>query len=787
MKISYNWLKDIVDFNLSPEQLCKELTFLGVETSIVSGGINWTGVITAKVLDKQKHPNADKLSICKVYDGTKNYEIVCGAKNVAAGQTIPLALIGAKLPGDFVIKASKIRGVSSEGMICSEEELGLKEHSDGIMVLDENIPLGKKLEDVLNNIDTILEIEITTNRGDCLSHWGVAREIASKLQKIPTLPQIKTTKFIEKNLVDVQAKDLCSRYIGCYIKGVKIAPSPKWMQDRLESCGIKSINNVVDITNYILLELGQPLHAFDASTISNGKIIVRRANDKEQIKTLDGKVHELDNNMLLIADSSKPLALAGVMGGEFSSIQDTTTDIFLESAVFYPGNIRKTARKLNISTDASYRYERGTSWEVAEMASWRAVNLICELAGGRLEYREDVNSPKNKKVEIKLRVEKVTSLLGYEIDEKTIANILRFLGIEISSVTQNVLMATIPSWRNDISEEVDLIEEIARIDGYEKIPVKTDGTSVVDEKDNMAFDKFLRQITDNLVGLGFCEALNYSFAEIKDLDKLYLNYYYKIANPISKENEVLRPSLLVSLLKNFYFNLGQGTSDIKLFEIGKVFDNKGERNMLGILMSGSVWQPWWKWTEQKINPVFDFYFASGIIKNILPNDFIVMENKNPNKYYHPGKTAAIVYRGKPVGSFGVLRPDIVEDFSNEVVYMELSVDDITITSSYKNSNYKPVTKYPVVKRDISIVCDRKIEFAKIEKVIKKVSKDNGLLKDFAVFSIYESEKLGADKISYSLRLFYKHNDRTLKDEEVNTDMQFLLDKLNSELKITLRT
>ena len=787
MKISYNWLKDIVDFDLSPEQLCKELTFLGVETSIVSGGINWTGVITAKVLDKQKHPNADKLSVCKVYDGTKNYEIVCGAKNVAAGQTIPLALIGAKLPGDFVIKASKIRGVSSEGMICSEEELGLKESSDGIMVLDENTPLGKKLEDVLTNTDTILEIEITTNRGDCLSHWGVAREIAAKLQKIPALPQIKTTKFIEKNLVDVQATDLCSRYIGCYIKGVKIAPSPKWMQDRLEACGIKAINNVVDITNYILLELGQPLHAFDASTISNGKIIVRKAKDKEQIKTLDGKVHELDDSMLVIADSSKPLALAGVIGGEFSSIQNSTTDIFLESAVFYPGNIRKTARKLNISTDASYRYERGTSWEVAEIASWRAVNLICELAGGRLEYREDVNSPKNKKTEIKLRVEKVTSLLGYEIDEKTIANILRFLGIEINSVTQDVLMATIPSWRNDISEEVDLIEEIARINGYEKIPVKTDGTSFANEQDNTALDKFVKKITDSLVGLGFCEALNYSFAEIKDLDKLYLNYYYKIANPISKENEVLRPSLLVSLLKNFYFNLGQGNADIKLFETGKVFDDKGERNMLGILMTGSVWQTWWKWTEQKINPVFDFYFASGVIKNILPADFSIMDNKNPNKYYHPGKTASIVYRGKAIGSFGVLRPDIVEDFSNEVIYMELSVDDIKVTSSYKNSNYKPVTKYPIVKRDISIVCDKKIEFTKIEKVIKKVSKDNGLLKDFTVFSIYESDKLGTDKISYSLRLFYKHNDRTLKDEEVNADMQFLLDKLNTELKITLRS
>uniref|UniRef100_UPI0039B88F72 phenylalanine--tRNA ligase subunit beta n=1 Tax=Candidatus Ruminimicrobium bovinum TaxID=3242779 RepID=UPI0039B88F72 len=683
--------------------------------------------------------------------------------------------------------ASKIRGVASEGMICSEEELGLKESSDGIMVLDENTPLGKKLEDVLTDIDTVLEIEITTNRGDCLSHWGVAREIAAKLQKIPVLPQIKTTKFNEKNLIDIQAADLCSRYIGCYIKGVKIAPSPKWMKDKLEICGIKSINNVVDITNYILLELGHPLHAFDASTISNGKVIVRRAKDKEQIKTLDGKLHELNNNDLIIADSSKPLAIAGVIGGEFSSIRETTADIFLESAVFNPGSIRKTARKLNISTDASYRYERGTSWEVAEMASWRAINLICELAGGRLEFREDYNCPDNEKIEIKLRIEKVTKLLGYEIDEKTIANILRFLGIEINSVTQNILMAKIPSWRNDIKEEVDLIEEIARIDGYDKIPVVTNSNTFVNDKNENLSDKFVKNLTNSLVGLGFCEALNYSFAEIKDLNKLYLDYYYKIANPISKENEVLRSSLLVSLLKNFYFNVGQGNTDIKLFETGKIFDAKGERTNIAVLMAGSIWQTWWKWTEQKINPVFDFYFASGIVKNILPADFIVSENKTPAKYYHPGKTAAIVYRGKQVGSFGVLRPDIIEDFSNEVVYMELDVDGISANCSYKSVAYKPVTKYPIVKRDISIVCDKKIEFNKIEKVIKKVSKDNGILKDFTVFSIYESDKLGEGKISYSLRLFYKHNDRTLKDDEVNTDMQFLLDKLNGELKITLRT
>ena len=785
MRISYNWLKELVDFDMEPQDLCKMLTFLGVETTVVGGGTNWSGVITAKVLDKQKHPNSDHLSICKVTDGTKDYQIVCGAPNVAAGQTVPLSLIGAVLPGNFVIKASKIRGVSSEGMICSKEELGLEEKSDGIMVLDEKTPLGKKLEDVLEKQDTILEIEITTNRGDCLSHWGVAREIAAKLQKIVTLPTLKTAKYTEKNLVEVKDKDLCTRYIGCHITGVKIAPSPKWMKDKLESCGVKSINNVVDITNYVMLELGQPLHAFDATTLSGGKVVVRRATDGEKLATLDGKTHELDKNNLVIADGSKALAIAGVIGGQSSSITDATTEVFLEAAVFNPGSVRKTARKLNISTDASYRYERGTSWEVAEMASWRALNLITELAGGRLETREDYNSPDNEKVIINLRVERVEKLLGYAVDEKTIANILRFLGIEISSKVQNVIIAEVPSYRNDIKEEVDLIEEIARVDGYEKIPMDIDsGISSTEQKET---GKLTKQITNSLVGLGFCEAMNYSFAEIKDLDKLYLKYTYKIANPISKENEVLRPSLLPCLMKNFDFNLGQGTNDIKLFEVGKIFDDKGERRVLGILMSGPVWQPWWKWESSKQNPIFDFYFASGVISDILPSkEFTIAENRTPAKYYHPGKTAAIVYHGKVVGQFGVLRPDVVESVEDEVIYAEIEIENIEKNYKNKINAYEHVAKFPAVKRDISVVADKTIKFEKIEKVIKHVMKDGGILKDWSLFSVYENEKLGAGKISYSFRLTYRHNDKTLNDVEVNKDMALLLDKLNKELGISLR-
>lgn len=788
MKISYNWLKELIDFDLSPEELSKTLTFLGIETTIASGGIKWTGVITAKVLEKQKHPNADKLSLCKVNDGTKDYEIVCGASNVDAGQIIPLAVIGAVLPGNFEIKPTKIRGISSEGMICSEQELGLKDSSDGIMVLKSDTALGKKLEDVLENIDTILEIEITTNRGDCLSHWGIAREISAKLEKMVNLPQVKESKFNEKNIVDVQSADLCSRYIGCHIKDVKIAPSPQWIKNRLEVCGIKSINNVVDITNYVMLELGHPLHAFDSSKINGDKIIVRKANDKEQIATLDNKTYELTENMLVIADKEKALAVAGIIGGSFSAINDTTTDIFLESAVFEPGNIRKTSKTLNLSTDSSYRFERGTSWKVAEKASWRAINLISELAGGRLEAREDVNSKDNEKLIIQLRVERIKKVLGYSIDEKKIANILPFLGIEISSKVQNVLIAEVPSWRNDIKQEIDLIEEIARVDGYENIPVLTENKVIIaDKQQNKNTEKFIKNISDSLIGLGFCEAVNYSFAEIKDLEKLYLKHTYKIANPISKENEVLRPSLLVGLMKNLTFNAGQGINDIKLFEIGKVFNEKGENKTIGILMYGNVWQNWWKWEATKTDTLLDFNFANGIINTILPKGFSVEDSKAHEKYYHPGKVASIVYRGKSVGQLGVLRPDITADFTNEVLYAELNIDLIDTDSLTKFSFYQPISKFPAVKRDISIVCDKKIQFEKIEKAIKQIMKSGAILKEFKLFSVYENEKLGSDKISYSLRLYYKHDDKTLNDTEVNADMKALLEKFEKDLGITLRS
>jgi phenylalanyl-tRNA synthetase beta chain len=783
MRISYNWLKELIDVKMEPAELAEMLTFSGIETSVISRAGSFTNVITAKVLEKSKHPNADKLSVCKVTDGTAEYQIVCGAPNVDAGQTVALAKCGAVLPGNFEIKKSKIRQVSSEGMICSESELGLKEESSGIMVLPEDTPLGKPLLEVLGTPDTIFEIEITTNRGDCLSHIGIAREIGAKIKKLPKMPVVKKFTTAEFNGVNVENSNDCQRYIGAVIKDVKVAPSPKWLVDKLEKVGLKSVNNIVDITNYVLFEVGQPLHCFDYDKLDGKKIIVRNAKSGEKILALNGKEYTLDEQMLVIADASAPVAIAGVMGGENSSVTQTTTTVMLESAIFASPTVRRTSRKLNLSSDSSYRYERGTSWEIAEYASWRAVSLILELAGGRVEMRDDVNSPQNKKRVITLRVASVKRVLGYDIEGEVIADILRFLGIDIEP-KGNVIVATVPSWRNDIKEEVDLVEEVARIYGYDKIPLKESAANFKDT----AIDT-VKSFSYQLRGLGFCEALNYSFNEIAELEKFGLKYKYKIANPMSKENEVLRVSLAPALYKNLVLNYGQGALSVKLFEYGKIYGADGEKKTFALIMCGTVWHEWWAWEGKKVNNTANFYFGGGIIKSMLGTEYSIVENKSPYPYFHPGKTAAVMYKGKVVGQFGILSPAVTDGISAEVFYGEFDIETINALTQVvkQKSVYKYVAKFPYVKRDISVVADKSLSFAKIEKALAQVMKAGNILKEYNVFSVYEDAKLGEGKISYSLRLFYRDNEKTLNDEAVNADMNALLLKLDKELNVKLRS
>jgi phenylalanyl-tRNA synthetase beta chain len=786
MKISYKLLKEFVDFDLTPKEIASKLTSIGIETFVVSKDCGWTNVVTAKILDVQKHPKADNLSLCKVSDGVKKYSIVCGAKNIALGQVVPLAKVGAVLPRNFEIKTSKIRGVESEGMLCSQQELGLKEF-DGIFVLDSKTEIGVPLEDILKDIDCVLEVEITTNRGDCLSHLGIAREIGAKLRKIVSAPQVKILKKLPVlNCVEIKSK-LCKRYIGSVISGVKVGPSPKWLVDILAKCGIRSINNIVDITNFVMLEVGQPLHAFDIKKLSSKKIIVREALDFEKITALDGKEYKLDSQMLVIADDQKPLAIAGIMGGEFSGVDNKTETIFLESAIFDATSIRKTSKKLNLSSDASYRFERGLGWDITELALWRAANLIIEIAGGKQEAFEDIRTTKYEKTKITLRFERVNKVLGYTVNKNEIGEILRFLGIDLQ-LKGEIILCTIPSWRNDIKIEVALIEEIARINGYEKIPTSKTSTDYNYTSNNSFISSVVDGFRARLNGLGFSEALNCSFLEISETEKFGLKHYYKIANLIPRENKVLRSSLLPGLFKNLMLNISQGAESVTLFEHGKIFIDTGEKKSFAAIMYGRVWHEWWKWTQQKVNPKFDFYFGGGIIKNILPShEFMIAENLNPSSYFHLGKAASILFKGKVIGQFGILKPSLTSDIKEEVFYFEMALDPVENISAKKTSFYKEYSKFPVVKRDISVTADNSWQFAKIEKIIKNVMKSGGILKDYSLFSVYNDEaKLGKGKISYSVRLLYKNDEKTLSDEEVNDDVTALLNKLDSELGVKLR-
>ena len=789
MKVSYNWLKEFICFDFDPQELASVLTSMGIETSVVSRECCWRNVVTVKVLDIQKHPFASKLSLCKVSDGVNSYSVVCGAENISLGQIVPLAKIGAILPGNVKIKKARIRGENSEGMICSESELGLKKKSSGIFVLDKNTKVGVALEDILRS-DSILEVEVTINRGDCLSHLGIAREIGAKIRKVPSLPVIKALNVPTLNCVKA-ASDLCPRYIGVFISGVKIGPSPMWIVNALEKNGIRSINNVVDITNYVMIELGQPLHVFDLKKLDSEMIFVRRAHNNEAIVVLNGKEYRLDSETIVIADYEKPIAIAGIIGGKYSGVCEETEDIFLESAIFNADLIRKVSRKLNLSSDSSCRFERGLCWDIVELASWRATNLIVEVAGGTIKARQDLQNIKYKSTNISLRFERIQKILGYDVKKDEVVEILKFLGINVQLKDKMVLCA-IPSWRNDIKIEVDLIEEIARIKGYDDIP-----QTLLDHKKSDIFiypsnNLFLPAIVEDfrtkLNGLGFNEVLNYSFLEIDELEKFDLKYFYKIVNPISKENEVLRPSLLPALYKNLLLNISYGCERVTFFEYGKIFAKYGEKKTFAIIMWGKIWEEWWKWLEQKITPKYDFYFGAGVVKNILPsNEFKITENLDPKNYYHPGKTANVVFREKSIGQLGILNPIITGDINGDVFYFEIDLDLFDSICFKKKSFYKAYSKLPMLKRDISVIADGNLQFSKIEKVITIFMKSNNILRKYTLFSVYSDEsKFGNNKISYSFRLSYKNDEKTLTDKEVNENMRMLLHKLYTELGVELR-
>lgn len=799
MKISLSWIKELVNLNdISTDEIVSKLTMSGLEVEDVVDQINlYKNFIVGFVKETEKHPNADKLTICKVFDGKNDLQVICGAANVKANQKVVFAPIGTEIPnGNFLIKKAKIRGVESHGMICAEDELLLSDDHSGIMILDENLEAGKSITDAINLNDVILEIAITPNRPDALSHIGVARDLAALFDIDLKIPEIKLNETNEdaNKLASVVIEDEvnCPRYIAKVVKDVQIKESPQWLKNRLEKIGLRPRNNIVDITNLVLHECGQPLHAFDLDKLNAQKIIVKSTKTETSFITLDSKERKLPVNTLMICDGNREVAIAGVMGGENSEITESTKNILIESAYFHPSSIRKTSKALGLSTDASYRFERGTDPNITKYAAERCAQLVAELANGKvangiIDVYPNVIHPK----EIELRFSRTTKILGYEVAPEKIKNILSRLGLAIKVLDEDKLLVSVPTFRPDIEREIDLIEEIARINGYDNIPTVSKINITLEKKTNETeFDERIRQTA---TALGFFEMINNPLQSESDA-KLTGNPI-KIANPLSSDMECLRTSLLSGALITISKNIKQGVKDLKLFEIGDAFKkiNDGEikafsdftetQNLL-LVVSGKEQNKGWD-TEDKDS---DFYLLKGLINSFLSK--ISLDNVLIDSYYSTVNEIYAYYLTKSfkeieLGRGGKLKNEVLQQFdiSQDVYCFEFDLSALKSIQS-NSKTYTDPLKYPKIIRDFAFILDKSVKYLDVKEFIKK--KSSQLLKVVSVFDVFESDSIGTDKKSLAFTLEYFDENRTLTEEEVEKDFSNLIALITKEFNAQLR-
>lgn len=795
MKTSVEWLREYADVNVDVKTLADRLTMTGskVET-IEQKGNNIKNVVVGKILEITKHPDADKLIVTKVDVGTETVQIVTGANNVKVGDIVPIAKDGSELPGDVKIKTGKLRGVESCGMMCAVTELGLDladypgqiEH--GIMILPKDYEkfLGKDIVEVLNLKEDILDFEITSNRPDCFSIEGLGRETAISLNEEFKNPHknvsedVKTVDSIDGLKVDIEAKDLCYRYIARVIKNVEIKESPEWMKRRLKACGVRAINNIVDITNYVMLELGQPMHAFDIENVAGKHIIVRRAAENEKITTLDEIERTLNNDNLVIADEEKPVAVAGVMGGLNSGITDTTKTVVFEAATFNRGSVRLTAKKLGLRTESSSRFEKGLSPEIAARAIDRAVELAELIGAGKsVDEKIDIYPEKETQKIIPFEPEKVNALLGMDISKEEMIDILTKLGIEV-----NGEKLVIPYFRVDLERTADIAEEVIRIHGYNTLnSTLINAESTVGAKTKL--QKLQDKIKDLLVQKGFSEMYAFSFIGHKDFEKCKLDSTkaIKITNPLGEEFSLMRTSMMPTVMQSIATNYNKKNKDVALFEMGKTYiDEEGN------IAKGEVATE----TEQIAFALYgknaDFYVVKGIIENILQISNIAKYQlaRETKINLHPGRSAKILIGKDRIASFGEVHPEVLENYGiDEKVYY--AVIDVEKFAKYgkNNKKYTPIPKYPAVERDIALVVDEDIEVGQIESIISKKAKN--ILEKAELFDVYRSEKLGQNKKSVAYELIFRAPDRTLTDDEIKNTMEVITKELQATLGAELRS
>lgn len=800
MKVTYNWLKEFVDFDLPPEELADLLTMLGLEVEGVELiGHDMDQVVVARVVEKVQHPNADKLSLCKVDNGKEILSVVCGAQNFKQGDTVALAQVGTVLPGDFKIKRSKIRGEESCGMLCSESELGLADESAGIMVLPEDLELGKPFFYAMGLKDTVFEIGLTPNRADCLSIIGVAREIAAKLGVKVRHPSVVVQEYGEQvsSKVSVTIKDslACPRYSARFISGCKIAPSPAWLVKRLNAVGIRSINNVVDVTNLVMFELGHPLHAFDYSQVTAGKIIVRRAVDGEKFKTLDGLEHNLQNTDLLICDAERPVALAGIMGGENSGINSDSADVLLESAFFDPPTIRRTSKRLGLHTESSHRFERGADLEMVPKALDRAAVLIARLSGGTIAQGIVDNFPApRQQVSVTFRPERANSLLGLNLSSERMADLFRNLEFDVQPIENGNLQIGIPSYRVDIEREVDLIEEICRLNGFDQIPATMPLASVVSESlgQHQSLQKLVR---NHFVASGMNEVVNFSFisadatARLLEKDDPRCNSI-KLCNPIAAELAVMRTSLLPGLLDTASRNISFRSLDLRLFEMRRIYQAVDGEEMpeesifCAGFLSGLRQPELWCHQPEKV----DFFDVKAIVESLLCllqiND-VKWSSDSPEPFYHPGKCCWIMAGETCLGSMGELHPDVLDSFEieHEAYYFEFNFE-LLVKLAGRLSEIRTPSRFPDSVRDLALLAPLELPSTELIECVRAARIKE--LEDVSIFDLYQGDRIPAGNKSIALRLRYRSQERTLTDEDVQKLHQKVVTSLTNKLNVTVR-
>lgn len=801
MIVTYNWLKEFVDFDLGPQELADLLTMLGLEVEGVRHvGAGLDDVVVAVVEEKSQHPNADKLSLCKVNNGRETLAIVCGAQNFKAGDKVALAQIGAVLPGDFKIKRSKIRGEESCGMLCSEKELGLAAESEGIIVLPADLSLGVPVFDALGLKDTIFEIGLTPNRADCLSVVGIAREIAAKLGLTVkySRPAVKEsgTSVNECAQVIVEDPDLCPRYTARYISGCSVKPSPAWLVRRLEAVGMRSINNVVDVTNYVLMEYGHPLHAFDADLLAGGKIVVRRAAEGERFTTLDGQDRVLTGADLTIRDEEKGVALAGIMGGENSEIRQETSNILLESAYFNPSAIRRTSKRLGLHTESSHRFERGADVDILVTALDRAASLIAELGGGEIAAGTiDVYPNPLPRRTVRFRVDQCNRLLGIQLPADEMASIFGRLEFTVTVIEPGLFDVGIPSFRVDIEREIDLIEEVARLCGYNTIPVTMPKARVFSDRPTR-HQRLEKQLRNLMVGQGFNEVITFSFMTPAVLDKLLLaendprRAVVRLRNPLVEEQSVMRTTLLPGLLETAARNMNYRMLSLRLFELRRVYlpvegqELPREPLHLAGIMTGARYRDGWNQERQQV----DFYDVKGVVEHILEEFAAGPVSFVPDRldsYFHPGKSCSVLRGSELLGSFGELHPDVQDNFGIDqpVYYLELDFEKLALASS-DSVAISPPSRFPDTFRDIAMLVTDETPAAAILDCIGGLKIRE--MECAEIFDLYKGAHVPEGFKSIAVRIRYRSQEKTLTDDEVAPLHQRIVDTLVKKLEVTIR-